>query len=118
MRVILRAARMPFHASRSTLPSLSPWFFREELPSEGNPTPREGINPGGGALIATNQDAVRDSRAGAPLEGVIQTFPLNDVDLDMCNPLIARARMCANRAINPVQCVAILKYNWRLSRNS
>jgi len=26
----------------------------------------------------------------------------DDVDLDMYNPLIARARMCANRAIIPV----------------
>jgi len=44
---------MPFHASRSTLSSCSPRFFREELPSEGNPTPREGgINLAGGALIA------------------------------------------------------------------
>jgi hypothetical protein len=42
---------------------------------------------------------------------MIQTLSLNeDVDLNMYNPLLARARMC----INPV-CVVILKYNWRLS---
>ena len=48
----VRAARIPFQASRSTLSSWSPRLVCDE-PSDGSPTPREGgTNPRGGALMA------------------------------------------------------------------
>jgi len=50
----IRAVRMPFQASRSTLSSCKPLFLRMVLLlSAGRPTPRDGgMKPGGGALIA------------------------------------------------------------------